>query len=201
MSGNTVLSDTTSVVSSVFGFLFSVVSFVLFFGLLFWLLSLLFRRYDRSPAFDSGSETVTTVTTTTSDEPEDVPDFDNRKAKNLFLAVNAAWDKADKDALRVLLSGDLAEEFADNLDSFESSGRRDRVTDLILDSIEFLGSNVRAGIVRHAFRVKYSAKFYVVDRSGAVVEGDNLNPENAVEKWYVAESDSSFGYELVGIER
>ncbi len=101
------------------------------------------------------------------EDPDFAPDVVKPAAADLFMAIQRAWDNADRASLHRLVAPELLVEWERRLDDFDARGWRNRVKPLGQPRIEYVGLVHRGG-VSDSVTVRVEAKLqdYVVDRAG-----------------------------------
>jgi len=107
------------------------------------------------------------------------------EAKKQFVAIQKAWDGADRKVLRELMTDDLYEEFAKQLDQRTKENR----TDVVMLNGELLG------IEKLADGYLASVRF-----SGMIREDDNTEASSFEEVWNLYKQGSQ-GWLLAGIQQ
>jgi predicted lipid-binding transport protein (Tim44 family) len=104
----------------------------------------------------------------TEEDPAFAPENVISAASNLFVAIQAAWDRDDRVRLRGLVAPSLLEEWERRLDDFARKGWRNHVEPIGEPLVEYVGLENRGGTAedRVVVRIEAKLKDYVVDGSG-----------------------------------
>lgn len=102
------------------------------------------------------------------DNPVFAADAVKPAAAILFKQVQAAWDRADRAALRRLVAPDLLKEWDRRLSDLDRRGWRNRVQVLGEPTVEYVGLTHAGDAATDSVTVRIEAKLkdYVVDRAG-----------------------------------
>ena len=102
------------------------------------------------------------------DDPDFAPDHVRQSARDLFMAIERAWDAEDRIAMRGLVSPDLLVEWERRLDDFDRRGWRNHVEPLGEPQVEYVGLTRKGDPDTDRVTVKIDArvKDYVVDGYG-----------------------------------
>jgi len=126
------------------------------------------------------------------DDPAFAPDTVGTEAKGLFLSIQQAWDRDDRDALETMVAPDLMTEWRLRLADFASKGWRNHVSVKSCD-VEYIGITNRAADEEDRVVVRVSAELedYVIDGGGNRLNHDgNTGSESYLrEYWTLGKSD------------
>jgi predicted lipid-binding transport protein (Tim44 family) len=112
----------------------------------------------------------------------DAQDFDAFEAS--LKAVNAAWDKEDLAALRLLATPEMVGYFGEELAQNAGRGLHDRVSDVTLLQGDLAEAWREARTDYATVAMRFSLVNALVERgSGRVVEGDPAKEQEATELW------------------
>jgi predicted lipid-binding transport protein (Tim44 family) len=102
------------------------------------------------------------------EDPDFAPDHVRTSARDLFFAIEKAWDAGDRIHMRGLVSPDLLTEWERRLDDFERRGWRNHVEPIGEPSIEYVGLTHKGDVDtdRVVVRLDARVKDYVVDGYG-----------------------------------
>ncbi|HEX4009266.1 MAG TPA: Tim44-like domain-containing protein [Solirubrobacteraceae bacterium] len=141
------------------------------------------RAAKRSGGRHRSSERERRVELAAAEAAEEDPDYEPERvkasARELFMAIETAWDNQDRIHMRGLVSPDLLVEWERRLDDFERRGWRNHVEPLGEPTIEYVGLSHKGDAETDHVVVKIDArvKDYVVDpygrhlkRSGSISE-------------------------------
>ncbi|MGP0047505.1 MAG: TIM44-like domain-containing protein, partial [Solirubrobacteraceae bacterium] len=102
------------------------------------------------------------------DDPEFAPDHVRSMARDLFMAIQTAWDADDRIHLRGLVAPDLLAEWERRLDDFQRRGWRNHVEPIGEPEIEYVGLTHKGDRDNDRVVVRIDARLrdYVVDNRG-----------------------------------
>jgi predicted lipid-binding transport protein (Tim44 family) len=101
------------------------------------------------------------------EDPAFASDVVRTRAATLFKEIQRAWDAADRDALRRLVSAPLLREWERRLDDFARRGWRNRVKPLGDPTVEYVGLTHTGDASDHVVvRIEAKLRDYVEDRWG-----------------------------------
>jgi predicted lipid-binding transport protein (Tim44 family) len=102
------------------------------------------------------------------DDPEFAPDHVRVTARDLFMAIQTAWDADDRIHLRGLVAPDLLAEWERRLDDFQRRGWRNHVEPIGEPEIEYVGLTHKGDRDNDRVVVRIDARLrdYVVDNHG-----------------------------------
>lgn len=127
----------------------------------------------------------------------------NQQAANLFLAVQEAWDRRDRDELRRLVGKDLMTEWDRRLDDFDRKGWRNRVHVEHRPQIEYVGMVNREDDKddRVVVRIQATTQDYVETRHGERIMHDGQSSAATLvrEYWTLTKRDGR--WTLLSIEQ
>jgi predicted lipid-binding transport protein (Tim44 family) len=130
------------------------------------------RAAHRSGGRRRSSERERRVELAAAEAADEDPDYDPERvkasARDLFMAIEKAWDAQDRIHMRGLVSPDLLVEWERRLDDFERRGWRNHVEPLGEPTIEYVGLSHKGDPETDHVVVKIDArvKDYVVDPYG-----------------------------------
>ncbi|WP_217914335.1 TIM44-like domain-containing protein [Miltoncostaea marina] len=136
------------------------------------------------------------------DDPVFAADRVRAEAAALFAAVQAAWDRDDRDALAAMVGADLMAEWRLRLEDFAAKGWRNRVG-VREHEVEYVGITNRAGQAEDRVVVRVSAELddVVVDRAGRRIPhtGNPAGETHLREYWTLGRRDGR--WVLLSIEQ
>ena len=136
------------------------------------------------------------------DDPAFAADRVRREAAELFAAIQAAWDRDDRDALAAMVGPDLMTEWRLRLEDFAAKGWRNHVA-VRSSEIEYVGITNRAGDPEDRVVVRVSALLddFVVDRGGERIyhDGNTSGESHLREYWTLGKRDGR--WTLLSIEQ
>ena len=102
------------------------------------------------------------------EDPDFAPDHVRAAGRNLFIAIEKAWDSGDRFAMRGLVAPDLLVEWERRLDDFDARGWHNHVEPIGEPTVEYVGLTRTgdAATDRVVIKVDARVKDYVVDRHG-----------------------------------
>ena len=127
------------------------------------------------------------------DDPTFAPDVVKPAAAELFRAIQAAWDSADRIRLRGLVAPDLLAEWERRLDDMERRGWRNRVQPIDAPRVDYVGLRHSGdGNDRVTVRIEATLRDYVEDRWGQHIRRiDALSETSRVrEYWTLGKRDT-----------
>jgi predicted lipid-binding transport protein (Tim44 family) len=127
------------------------------------------------------------------DDPVFAPDVVKPAAEELFLAVQAAWDAADRVRLRGLVAPGLLAEWERRLDDMERRGWRNRVQPVGTPRVDYVGlRHTGDGEDRVTVRIEATLRDYVEDAWGQHIRRvDALSETSRVrEYWTLGQRDT-----------
>lgn len=106
------------------------------------------------------------------EDPMFAPDSVRAAGERLFVAIQAAWDKGDRIALRGLVAPELLAEWERRLDDFDRRGWHNHVQPVGDPRVEYVGLSRRGREIEDRVVVRIEAKLrdYVEDRYGKHVK-------------------------------
>ncbi|MBM3548096.1 MAG: Tim44 domain-containing protein [Alphaproteobacteria bacterium] len=113
----------------------------------------------------------------------DVTTHDQETFGRLLLDIQSAWGRHDTEALKPLLTREMASYFAGQLAELKGRGLTNKVEDVTLLKGEGTEAWSENGIDYATAILRWSARDYTVDASGNVVEGDAQRPVETEEVW------------------
>ncbi len=114
-------------------------------------------------------------------------DVVNQQAGDLFLAVQAAWDKRDRDGLRRLVGKDLMVEWERRLNDFDRKGWHNRVQVENRPLVEYVGMVNRADDEddRVVVRIEATTQDWVETRDGGrIMHNGQTSAATQVREWW-----------------
>lgn len=130
------------------------------------------RAAQRSGGHRKTSERERRVELAAAEAADEDPDFAPNRvratARDLFMAIETAWDAGDRFAMRGLVAPDLLVEWERRLDDFDGRGWHNHIEPIGEPSIEYVGLK-RTGDAdtdRVVVKVDARVKDYVIDRFG-----------------------------------
>ena len=125
-------------------------------------------------------------------------------AAALFVELQAAWDRRDRERLQVLVGPDLYVEWARRLDDFERKGWHNRVSVVGEPGVEYVGLVNRAQDREDRVTVRLTAttRDYVEDRRGRRImrNGERDETTSVAEYWTLGKREGG-GWRLLSIEQ
>ncbi len=120
------------------------------------------------------------------DDPVFAADHVVEEAGRLFVEIQEAWDRDDRDALAALVGPDLMAEWRLRLEDFASKGWRNHVS-VVSSSVEYVGLTNRPEQEEDRCVVRVSAELedYVIDRDGdRITHTGNPTGETALREYW-----------------
>jgi predicted lipid-binding transport protein (Tim44 family) len=113
----------------------------------------------------------------------DVSSADQEAFGRLLLDIQSAWGRHDTEAMKPLLTQEMATYFAGQLAELKGRGLTNKVEDVTLLKGEGTEAWSEDGTDYATAILRWSARDYTVDASGKVVEGDAQRPVETEEVW------------------
>jgi predicted lipid-binding transport protein (Tim44 family) len=112
------------------------------------------------------------------------PDRFLKTAQDTFFKVQGAWNKQDKPALNSLCRPELMQTWQEELDHLRARGQQNRMENIALRESEITEAWTESGEDFITVRLHANLLDYTVDtRTGAVINGNNLEPIEFEEYW------------------
>ena len=123
-------------------------------------------------------------------------------AQDLFFRVQAGWMNRDLDAIRSLLTNDMAEYFRDEFAHMRQRGVMNRLENIAVRKVELAEAWQETGQDYITVLITANLLDYTVDEaSGQVVEGDKLNPVKFREFWTFRREIATKSWQLSAINQ
>jgi len=113
----------------------------------------------------------------------DVTAADQETFGRLLIDIQTAWGRHDVEALKPMLTQEMASYFAGQLAELKGRGLTNKVEDVTLLKGEGTEAWSEDGIDYATAYLRWSARDYTVDANGNVVEGDARRPVETEEVW------------------
>lgn len=116
----------------------------------------------------------------------DIGSQDQETFGRLLIDIQTAWGRNDVEALKPLLTDEMAAYFAGQLAELKGKGLTNKVEDVSLLKGEGTEAWSENGIDYATAYLRWSARDYTVDANGQVVDGDKSRPVEIEEVWTFA---------------
>lgn len=122
--------------------------------------------------------------------------------EDIFFRVQAAWMNRQVDGVEPLVTGEMVDYLKEEFAAMKQQGRINRLENIAVRKVEII--NVWQETGKDSVTVLYTANlldYTVDDKTGAVVEGDHLNPVKFQEYWTFCRDIGAHQWQLSGIQQ